>query len=120
NEILFFRHQHPDATEYLIMDDSMLPFYLPGDYVCGIKRRAEQIETVLKKSCILELEAGKKIVRRIEEGSHPQRYNLHCSNPQHPQILHDVMLLSAAPIIWHRKKECFETERREIHEKHQK
>lgn len=107
-ELILFRSQYSNATDFIVEDDGMLPLYNPGDYVAGKKRYPDKIMTVIGKDCIVQTEEGRIFLRNVRKGSLPNCYHLVCTN-HHTQIedsvLYNVKLISAAPIIWHRKKD---------------
>lgn len=105
NEILFFRQQHENAIDYLVNDDSMTPFYLPNDYVCGIKREGKEIEKVIGLPCIVELAAGGILLRKVMQSCTPNHYQLQCINSQFEPFIQETELISASPVIWHRRKD---------------
>lgn len=108
NELLVFRQNNPDAVEYIIIDDGMAPFFAPGDYVAGKRRSAPHLETVIGKNCIVETRDNEILFRRVKAGSKPNTYTLTCVNTEtsvRDITLYDKELISAAPVIWHRKKD---------------
>jgi hypothetical protein len=109
NELLAFRQHNPDAIEFINPDDGMLPFYHKGDYVAGKRRYNEVIDSVLGRDCIIETKDNEVLLRRLKLGSQPGFYTLLCLNPDAADIaefaLHDQEILSAAPVIWVRRKD---------------
>lgn len=108
NELLVFRQNNPDAVEYIITDDGMTPAFAIGDYVAGKRRLAPHLETVIGKNCIIETRDNEILFRRVKAGSRPGLYTLTCVNPDtsvRDITLYDREIISAAPVIWHRKKD---------------
>lgn len=108
NELLVFRQNNPDAVEYIIIDDGMAPGFATGDYVAGKRRSSLHLDSVLGKNCIVETRDNEILFRRVKAGSKPGVYTLTCLNPDtsvREITLYDRELVSAAPVIWHRKKD---------------
>lgn len=109
NELLAFRQHNPDAVEYIIPDDGMLPFYQKGDYVAGKRRYNSTISSVIGRDCIIETKENEVLLRRLKAGSQPGVYTLICLNSDtnvSEYALHDREILSAAPVIWLRRKDA--------------
>lgn len=108
NELLVFRQNNPDAVEYIIIDDGMSPAFAVGDYVAGKRRSSLHLDSVIGKNCIVETRDNEILFRRVKAGSKSGVYTLTCVNPDtsvRDITLYDRELLSAAPVIWHRKKD---------------
>lgn len=108
NELLAFRQHNPDAVEFIVPDDGMQPLYQKGDYVAGKRRYNDAIDNVLGMDCIIETKENEVILRRLKQGSQPGVYTLICLNPDCTVAefaLHDREILSAAPVIWVRRKD---------------
>lgn len=107
-ELRCFQMLHKNTTEFVLSDDSMAPTYQPGELVAGIKRYGTAIATLIGQDCIIELENQQKIVRTLKKGEQTNRYLLACNNIKYKAdnaILCNIQIISAAPIIWHRKKD---------------
>lgn len=111
NELNYFIQHHPHAAYFVVQDDAMEPLYCKGDYIAGNQRYGKAIDELVGKNCIVETKTGDKYVRFLRQGSKPNVYHLFCIN-QNTQVkfpvLYDVSLLSAAPVIWYRKKDNFD------------
>lgn len=108
NELLFFKSQYPDAIDYVVEDDGMIPQYFPDDHLAGIKRYGEKISHLIGYDCIVQLTDGIILLRRLQEGSKENLYNLSCINPKTTAIsptIFNIELICAAPVIWIRKKD---------------
>jgi hypothetical protein len=106
DEANYFIQKHKDHIVDLIRDDAMLPLYHAGDYVGGQRFYGEDIQGCYGYNCILELEDKTTLVRHLGRATKATQYvlsalNLH-SNVVQPHIL-TSKLISAAPIIWHRR-----------------
>jgi hypothetical protein len=103
-EISTFIALNEEAIVTIIRDDAMLPFYKEGDYVGGIKASGPSLKNAMNKKCILELPSGKTVVRELHKGIDSNHFTLAAINlnTKAPMTEHNVELLSAAPIVWHR------------------
>ncbi len=102
-----FKKHYPGAIVLSINDDSMLPYFKKGDYVGGVQISTKNIDNYLNYLCILELDNNLILPRLLQKGSKQNLYTASCMNPTShsaPLNLIDVNVVSAAPIIWHRKK----------------
>lgn len=107
-ELLFFRQQHKKCLDFIVSDDGMEPFFIEGEYVAGIPRQGDQLCELLGLFCIVQTASGNTLLRCIREGSSKGLYNLVCVNAQTTVTevaLYNVKLLSAAPVIWQRRKD---------------
>lgn len=107
-ELMMFRKLNKHAMDYIIDDDAMLPFYNIGDYVGGTKRLGEKARALINLDCIVQIKDGRIMMRRLQAGPRANTYNLVGVNLQSKTsntIIYDVEIHSAAPIIWHRRKE---------------
>ncbi len=105
-EIQLFQSLHPSSTVVGIFDDAMEPFYAPGDYVGGYFQGDPALS--VNKHCIVYLENGDQLVRRLVKGTTPGLYHLQATNPlttvKNP-LLFNQTIQKASPIVWHRKKD---------------
>lgn len=104
-EISTFVTLNEDAVVTIVRDDAMLPFYSKGDYVGGIKLKGPDLREAIHKKCIIELLTGKVLVRQLYEGDGPQHFMISTVNLNTnvtPMTEHNVEVISAAPILWHR------------------
>ncbi|MFT3741661.1 MAG: hypothetical protein QM752_03170 [Gammaproteobacteria bacterium] len=105
-ELLTFRELNPGVIDYLITDDGMAPYYCTNDYVGGKRRMGEMIHQLIGHDCIIETVNNEFLLRRLKAGASPDTYTLVCTNPDttvKTPTLYDVRLISAAPVIWHRR-----------------
>ncbi len=107
-ETQLFKEQYPGAIVITVSDDSMLPYYKEGDYVGGVQVANTDIKKFVNELCILELENNLILPRLLQKGSRDDGlYTASCMNPTSksaPLNLIDVKVISAAPVIWHRRK----------------
>lgn len=110
-ELATYEKNHTDAATLIIQDDGMEPNFSIGDYVAGSRRYGNHIESLIGLFCIVETQMGEVLARQIHRGITPGFYNLGCINVQttvKKPYLYDVELISAAPIVWHRKKDILD------------
>ncbi len=107
HEIQLFRQQNANAIVLTVSDDGMAPYYSIGDYIGGIQVSNNDVNTYINTVCILELENNLILPRKLQQGKYPNTFTASCTNPNSsctPLNLYNVKVLSAAPIIWHRRK----------------
>lgn len=106
-DIESFKSNNKNPIVAIIADGSMLPFYLYGDYVGGSKRFGNEIISLSGSNCIVEL-TDLTIIRKLMYIEEKNTFSLAAINidpsVKNP-VLHNVEVLSAAKIIWHRSKE---------------
>jgi len=105
-ELLVFKKQYQETADLIVEDDGMSPFYEKGDYVAGVKYFRDKAEKAINKPCIVQLETGEIVLRILKTGTEKDTYTLLCSNYQastNTPIV-NIKILSAAIVIWHRKK----------------
>lgn len=106
-ELLIFREAYPDYIDMIVPDDAMAPRFIEGEFIAGRRRFGDNIDSVLQLDCIVHLADNEIILRNIRPGSQPGLYTLACTNPNtkiKKPFLYDVELLSAAPVIWARRR----------------
>ena len=103
-EISTFKTLNEGAIVTIVSDNGLSPFFEKGDYVGGVKYTGAFLDKGLGKRCIVELIGGSMIVRLLIKGAHGtytlQRTNSTLKTP--PQAEENIVILSVAPIIWHR------------------
>ena len=106
DEVNFFQKINPDSVIYRIEDDAMLPFYMPGDYVGGIRMYGENLKEALHRDCIIETPTNKIFFRRLRQSTIEGCYNLVSINPDtkvERPFIYDTEIVAASPAIWIRK-----------------
>lgn len=102
DELRLFHETNKESVHLVIDDDGFSPWLVPGDYVAGKRYWGDDIKKAIGCVCIVEIDNGETLVRLIRTGSAGDYYNLVCTNPESiisNRILHDIKLISAAPII---------------------
>jgi transcriptional regulator with XRE-family HTH domain len=102
NELSLFKKYYNDIVYMVINDDGMMPCYKINDYVAGVNRYGDKIKDLIGLDCIVKLENGEILLRKLREGSHENLYTIFCANPQtsvKEPILYNIKLLSAASVI---------------------
>lgn len=107
-ELQTFKKHNPSPIIITISDNAMEPYYRIGDYIGGTRLcTPEAIENCYGQACIIELCDHTILSRHLHPGRKPNTYTLSCTNHQSrnaPLNLFDVEIISAAPILWHRRK----------------
>ena len=108
HEITLFCDKIINAIALTIFDDGMEPIHAVSDSVGGKRLYGDDLEKVIGKDCIVEMEDNQLLCRRVAQGDAPDNFNLYCINPNtvaNPPHVYGVKLLSAAPIsrVWKRK-----------------
>lgn len=106
-DLLHLRTQYRDIIDLVVEDDAMIPQYLPGDHVAGIKHFKNDIPKLIGYDCIMQLTDGKCILRCLHAGTGKNKYTLLCSHTKTKAatpVRYDVELICVAPIIWLRRK----------------
>lgn len=107
-ELLIFRIHNPNAIDMMVIDDAMAPHYNIGDYVGGKRRVQQEIDSLINEDCIIETDTGEIMLRRLKKGAKEGTYSLYSINPYSSlpyPTLYDIKIISAAPAIWHRRKD---------------
>ncbi len=107
-ELSLFRKLNKNSIDFAVIDDAMLPHYQAGDYVAGTRRTKDKIKLLIGFDCIAQLSDGRMLLRNIQSGPRENTFNLVATNFKSKAkdlMLHDVEVVCAAPVIWHRRKE---------------
>jgi len=107
-ELQTFKSHNPNAIIITVSDNAMEPQFRTGDYIGGVRlTKPEDIQLYLGQACIVELADHTIIPRYIHTDQESNTYTLSCTNFQSitpPLNIFNARILSAAPILWHRKK----------------
>lgn len=107
-ELLAFHQNYPKtAVDFVVADDGMEPRFVKGEFVAGCRRHGNIIEKFVGLDCIVQTNKGDVLLRTIKKVEPNGHFTLACLNPStsvEKPILYDVELLTAAPIIWARRK----------------
>lgn len=106
-EVHYFISNNLNAITMQITDDGMEPYLIAGDIVGGKRKQNKDIKDALHQDCIIEIKNQQLFCRRLLPGTKPKLFNLCCINQKTsaPFIITDIEIISAAPIIWLRRKE---------------
>lgn len=102
----YFISLHTEGIAFEVKDDAMAPSYMPGDVVGGIRHSAQDIIKLINHDCIVELKTGEILIRRLQNSTIPEQYNLYALNPStkiERPTLYGIEILTAAPIMRHWK-----------------
>ena len=106
-ELITFRQHHSEEViEYVVPDNSMEPLFGASNYVAGVRRYRDQIEQVVGLNCIVQTREHGTLLRHVKQGEEINCYHLYCLNIHGQAVrpcLYNVQLISAAPVIWHRR-----------------
>ncbi len=106
-ETQIFKTENPNSIVMSIADDALEPHYSVGDYVGGTRLTHHAINQYLGSACIIELENNLILPRFLHAGTKEGTYILSCTNPKTktaPLNYYNIRIVSAAPILWHRRK----------------
>lgn len=103
-ELGLFKHHYKEALEATVADNAMSPAFEKNDQVAGKKFSPSQAASLVGKICIVMTENKQTLVRKLEAGSQPNRYNLVSINPNAKSAtIKNAAILSVAPILWMRR-----------------
>lgn len=105
NELNFFRKNHNNTLDHCMEDDSMRPYYVPGEVVAGVSYRGHHLISTVGRDCIVLLSNGRKLLRRVVAHDENVRFNLVAHNWQSHAadlICYQVEIIEAAPVLWRR------------------
>jgi DNA-binding XRE family transcriptional regulator len=106
-ELMVFRKLNKNPIDFVVEDDAMLPHYRVGDYVAGTMRQGEKINSLIGYDCIVQIVDGRIVFRNLQRGPRNGSFNLVSTNLQAGSkntVIYDVELVSAAPVLWHRRR----------------
>lgn len=106
-ELLLFKKQYKNVADFIVADDGMEPFYSKGDYVAGVKRFKTDISSTAGLHCIVQMEDGRILLRKVRKETELNYYSLFCINHTTTiaePIIYNIELVSSAPVIWLRRK----------------
>jgi transcriptional regulator with XRE-family HTH domain len=109
-ELLLFRSLNRDAIDFVVSDNGMEPYYCKGDYVAGKRYFDDSIARLVGHNCIVQTINNEILLRRVKQSKQEGFYNLLCLNPDtviDRTTLYNQKLISAAPVIWHRRRDPF-------------
>jgi hypothetical protein len=106
-ELMTFRKQHDNSVDCIVNDNAMEPCFFTGDRVAGVACSEVAMDSLIGKICIVGLQDGSLLVRRLMIGTKPHHYSLQALN-QNMTIAHTSLknskLQFAAEVIWVRRK----------------
>jgi hypothetical protein len=76
--------------------------------VAGIIYFGEDIKKLIGMECITQTKTGRLLVRNLQSGPRDISFNLVSTNlaaKAKDAIVYDVEIATAAPILWHRRKQ---------------
>ncbi len=106
DELFLFHKHYKQAIDCKISDDGMLPKFQIGDVVAGVQANQFHVSDLIGHDCIILTAEKSLVVRNLRKGRIDGHYTLVCINPDATvdcPIVHNIEVLMAVPIIWHRK-----------------
>ncbi|EKE01611.1 MAG: hypothetical protein ACD_21C00090G0017 [uncultured bacterium] len=104
-ELDFFCNNNQWKTISLtVSDDSMTPFFLPGDLVAGVKIPKTDLEKINRQNCIIRTKNNTTLLRQIYPHEIKDFFVLSNLNNNQQTTLHEAELVDIAPVIWLRRK----------------
>jgi hypothetical protein len=105
-EMQFFQQGNPNPVNLTVNDNGMKPNYQIGDVVAGSKYYGKEIKKACGYICIVQTNNEETLLRTVHKGQDKNKYTLLClnSNANEKMLRQDVELISAAPVLWHRRK----------------
>lgn len=100
-EIMLFQNCYHNAIYTEIIDDALMPVFMPGDYVAGIRLYGKDILQAANQPCIIQLVSGEILVRYLKNAQDETRFYLMTTNIGSiitGHIITDTELIFAAPI----------------------
>lgn len=107
-EICVFNAGDENSIVKIVPDDSMLPFFKKNDYVGGHRfTKPEILELYANKICIVEINDGETLIRKILIDKNSREVSLICTNENFINktiyYISSVKIKKISEIIWHRK-----------------
>ena len=104
-EVFYFEQNNPSPMVSIVSDDSMEPFYALGDYVGGCQLLPDKAELLIGKDCIVTLETGQVVIRRVQQGKEGRLnlYSLNYETQAENAFISDCKIQRIAQVIWHRR-----------------
>ena len=102
-----FLASHLNPITHKVVDETMMPFFSSGELVGGEAVESNNQSALLNKICIVKVEGMDTMVRRVRQGSEPNKFNLIITNTEDSStnpVIYNATITQAAPIIWSRKK----------------
>ena len=105
SEIEFFKKHNDNTIELVVHDAHMVPLFQLGDVVAGIRYFHDDIIKTNGRCCIVHTIEHGLLLRQIRATEIPDRYHLlsHNRDIDGKTELQYCQVISAAPIIWHRR-----------------
>ncbi len=89
----------------------MEPQFIKGEIVAGIRRYGAELEKLIGQVCIVLIQnQGEFCLRTLQKGNLPGLFHLTTTNSKThaaQAFMSDVKIVSAAPVIWARRKDRF-------------
>jgi transcriptional regulator with XRE-family HTH domain len=106
DEIGFIEQSTQNSIIVSITDDTMQPFFNIGDFVGGCFLSEESIEKHIGSFCIIIIDTGEILVRKLKNGTKAGCFTLVSTNLDtevSTAFLTNCDVQKIAPVTWHRK-----------------
>jgi transcriptional regulator with XRE-family HTH domain len=106
-ELNLFLQLNKDAVSLVVPDNAMEPCFIAGEIVAGTRYYGQDIKKFVGMDCIVLIQGDTLHLRRLVKGNIGGCYHLSSTNAQttaHKPFFYNVELVSAAPILWTRRK----------------
>jgi len=87
-----------------VEDAAMEPTFKVGDIVAGELKQGDEIKKLLGLDCIVKLNDGTELVRKLEIDSNGQYVLMAKRKSMHPAVITNPDINSAAEVIWIRRR----------------
>ncbi|MDP1604284.1 MAG: helix-turn-helix domain-containing protein [Legionella sp.] len=102
----FFEQSNQNSILVSITDDTMIPFFKPGDFVGGYFIPIDRVDEYIGSYCIVIIATGEILVRKLKYGSKAGFFTLVSTNLDSvvdTAFLTNCDIQKIAPVTWHRK-----------------
>lgn len=104
-ELDYFHQLNPDAVDYQVVDESMLPCFLPGDYVAGRWLSETNFNQVIGLPCLVKTREDTLVFGQLIFDQQKNRYSLRKLNVKsYDSELENLRINRLAPVLWIRRK----------------
>lgn len=82
-----------------VRGQSMAPRYFDGEIVFYSRTKGYEVRNCLNRDCVIRLNDGRTLLKRVEKGSSPRVFNLRSYNPASPTLVNQEPEWMA-PVVW--------------------
>lgn len=103
SELSFFLTTHGNSIHLKVADNKMQPHYLVDDLVAGIKREGAAIKKLNNQIVIIETAESEIMLGELQCKKNGSFQLVFANKKFKPEELNQDDIISAAPVIWHRR-----------------